>query len=148
MQNLSYIITGVSIVATVANAYKKRWCFIVWLFTNAFWIIYDLCIGAYGQALLYVANFIICVMGLRNWKKEKTSCTDCREKIRTEILKEFVQRHERQTKEVKAAIEKEFGEGGIDKPKGNRVVEKTVIDKKTGKKEKYTYYSVRHSFER
>ncbi len=71
MQNISYIITAISIIATVANAYKKRWCFIVWLFTNAFWIIYDLYIGAYGQALLYVANFIICVIGLWNWRGKK-----------------------------------------------------------------------------
>ena len=69
MQIISYIITALSIIATVGNAFQKRWCFVVWLFTNAFWIVYDIWIGAYGQAMLYVANFIICVIGLKKWKK-------------------------------------------------------------------------------
>ena len=76
MQYTSYIITAISIIATVANAFQKRWCFIVWLFTNLFWIIYDLWIGAYGQALLYVANFVICVIGLFKWKKKAESPCD------------------------------------------------------------------------
>lgn len=71
MQNVSYIITLMSIVGTVANAFQKRWCFILWLFTNLFWVIYDLWIGAYGQAVLYVVNCITCVIGLRMWKSEK-----------------------------------------------------------------------------
>lgn len=70
MQIISYIITAISIIATVGNAFQKRWCFVVWLFTNAFWIVYDIWIGAYGQAMLYVANFIICLIGLKNWKKK------------------------------------------------------------------------------
>ena len=71
MQIISYIITAISIIATVGNAFQKRWCFVVWLFTNAFWIVYDIWIGAYGQAMLYVANFIICLIGLKNWKPEE-----------------------------------------------------------------------------
>lgn len=71
MQLISYIITLMSIVGTVANAFQKRWCFYVWILTNLFWIIYDVWIGAYGQAALYVANCITCVIGLRKWKNEK-----------------------------------------------------------------------------
>ena len=70
MQLISYIITLMSIVGTVANAFQKRWCFYVWILTNLFWIIYDVWIGAYGQALLYVANCITCLIGLRKWKKK------------------------------------------------------------------------------
>ena len=28
----TWAVTAASIVGTVANIYKKRWCFIVWLF--------------------------------------------------------------------------------------------------------------------
>ncbi len=69
MTYISYIVTIISIAATIANAYKKRWCFIVWLFTNAFWCIYDFVIGAYSQSVLYAVYFVISVIGLRNWRK-------------------------------------------------------------------------------
>lgn len=92
MQYTSYIITAISIIATVANAFQKRWCFIVWLFTNLFWIIYDLWIGAYGQALLYVANFVICVIGLRNWKKKtECPCDKCVERKRADSYRKLLE---------------------------------------------------------
>lgn len=71
MQILSYIITAVSITATIANAYKKRWCFIAWLCTNSFWCVYDFVIGAYSQSFLFAAYFVISVIGLRNWRKKE-----------------------------------------------------------------------------
>lgn len=73
MQTLSYIVTAVSVAATIANAYKKSWCFILWLFTNAFWCIYDAALGAYAQAVLFALYFIISAVGLRKWgKKDET----------------------------------------------------------------------------
>lgn len=69
MEYISYIVTAVSIAATIANAFKKRWCFIAWLFTNAFWCAYDFCIGAYSQSILFAVYFVISVIGLRKWKK-------------------------------------------------------------------------------
>lgn len=69
MEYISYIITAVSIAATIANAFKKRWCFIAWLFTNAFWCVYDFYIGAYSQSVLFAVYFVISVIGLRKWKR-------------------------------------------------------------------------------
>lgn len=69
MEYISYIVTAVSIAATIANAFKKRWCFIAWLFTNAFWCAYDFYIGAYSQSILFAVYFVISVIGLRKWKK-------------------------------------------------------------------------------
>lgn len=106
MQIISYIITAISIVATVGNAFQKRWCFIVWLFTNSFWCIYDIWIGSYGQAVMFAVYFVISVIGLRNWKKKETPD---REQIRTEVKKEIAEKHIQQIKEVRAKIEKEFG---------------------------------------
>ena len=67
MEQISLIFTIISITATIANAFKKRWCFIVWLFTNSFWCIYDFLIGAYGQSFLFAVYFVISVFGLIKW---------------------------------------------------------------------------------
>ena len=105
MQTISYIMTALSIVGTVANAFQKRWCFIIWLFTNLFWVIYDLWIGAYGQALLYVVNCVTCVIGLWRWKKIKTPDV---EQIRAEVKKEMAEKHIQRIKDVRAKIEEDF----------------------------------------
>lgn len=99
MQYISWIMTAISITATIANAFQKRWCFIVWLFTNSFWCIYDIWIGSYGQAVMFAVYFVISVIGLRNWKKK--------------------------------------GDNKL------HLYERTYVDPKTGKEEKYTYYSLR-----
>ena len=69
MEYISDIITAVSITATIANAFKKRWCFIAWLFTNCFWCVYDFYIGAYSQSILFAVYFVISLIGLRKWKR-------------------------------------------------------------------------------
>lgn len=64
---LPYIVTAAAIVGTVANAFKKRWCFGVWCVTNAFWLVYSFCRNEYALALSYALNLIIAVVGLINW---------------------------------------------------------------------------------
>ena len=36
-----WIITALSIAGVILNIQKKRICFVIWLFTNASWCIYD-----------------------------------------------------------------------------------------------------------
>ena len=67
MQYIAYIITAASIVGTVANSFGKRWCFIVWGITNAFWIGYNIAIGSYAQALLYAFNLVMALVGFIEW---------------------------------------------------------------------------------
>jgi hypothetical protein len=52
MTHLMWLVTAASIVGTVANVYRRRWCFAVWLVTNVLWCVYDVAIGAYPQAAL------------------------------------------------------------------------------------------------
>ena len=68
MDVIAYLITAASIVGTLANSFGKRWCFYVWLCTNAFWVIYNVTVGSYAQALLYVFNFVTSIIGLIKWK--------------------------------------------------------------------------------
>jgi hypothetical protein len=68
--NLTAIITLLSITGTIANIYHKRWCFIIWLFTNSAWFLYDVYIGAYWQATLFLVYVWLAVWGLIEWGKE------------------------------------------------------------------------------
>ncbi len=68
--NWTIIITIASIIGTVANIYRKRWCFAVWLCTNAFWFAYDAYHGLWSQALLFAVYFGLSVHGLVKWTKE------------------------------------------------------------------------------
>ena len=43
------------------TAFGKRWCFAVWLFTNAFWCVHNAAIGEWSQALA--------IVGLIKWRK-------------------------------------------------------------------------------
>lgn len=69
MNNIAYIVTVLSIVGTIANSFQKRWCFIIWICTNTFWCIYNLINKQYAQALLYLFNFTMAIVGLIQWKK-------------------------------------------------------------------------------
>ncbi len=70
MRYLPYIITLLSVAGTVANSLQKRWCFWVWLCTNAFWVVFNVTSGSYAQALLYAFNFATAILGLCRWKGE------------------------------------------------------------------------------
>ncbi len=65
--DFTWLITLASLIGTVANIYKRRWCFIVWLFTNSFWCVYDIRIRAYPQAALMGVYALLAVWGLSQW---------------------------------------------------------------------------------
>lgn len=71
MGNIAYLITVASIVGTLANSFGRRWCFYVWLCTNAFWVVFNITTQSYAQALLYLFNFATCIIGLIKWKGRK-----------------------------------------------------------------------------
>lgn len=75
MKEFAYIITLASIVGTVANSFKKRWCFIVWGVTNTFWIFYNIVFKNYAQALLYAFNLIMAIVGFIKWRDKPTDDT-------------------------------------------------------------------------
>jgi hypothetical protein len=67
----TYLITAASIIGTVANIYKKQWCFVIWLFTNSAWLVIDLMAGLYAQSVLFAVYIALSVMGLAKWGKKK-----------------------------------------------------------------------------
>lgn len=67
--NLTWLITLASIIGTIANIFKKRWCFIIWLVTNSLWAVIDFCAGLYAQSFLFVICVILAIWGLWQWRK-------------------------------------------------------------------------------
>lgn len=65
----TWIITALAIVGTVANIYKQKWCFIVWLFTNFTWMVVDYHKGLYSQSFLFAVYVVLAIWGLIQWRK-------------------------------------------------------------------------------
>lgn len=68
MTCISYIITAITLIGTIGNSFQKKWCFYIWIPTNLFWVIYNICIGQYAQAILYSVNTATSIIGLLKWK--------------------------------------------------------------------------------
>ena len=58
-----------AIIGTVANIYKKPWCFAIWLATNTIWMIVDFQAGMYAQAFLFAVYVLLAIWGLIQWRK-------------------------------------------------------------------------------
>jgi nicotinamide mononucleotide transporter len=71
--NWTFAVTVLSIIGVIANTLKKRWCFIVWFFTNTIWCIYDYYIGAYAQSILFLVYIGLAVFGWFNWGKQEVA---------------------------------------------------------------------------
>lgn len=69
MNNIAYLITALSIIGTIANSFQKRWCFYIWGATNTFWIAYNILNWQYAQALLYIFNLVMSIVGIIKWKQ-------------------------------------------------------------------------------
>lgn len=63
----TWLITIAAIIGTVANIYKKQWCFIIWLVTNFLWMAIDAAAGLYSQAALFAVYLLLSVWGLYQW---------------------------------------------------------------------------------
>lgn len=76
MNYIAYIVTALSIVGTVANSFQKRWCFVVWAFTNSFWSVFNIINGSYAQAILYAFNLAMAFIGIWKWRKNEKKKTE------------------------------------------------------------------------
>lgn len=65
----TWAVTVASIIGTVANIYKKQWCFLIWLATNGIWMVVDFMAGMYAQAFLFAVYVCLAVWGLIKWRK-------------------------------------------------------------------------------
>ena len=66
----TYLIMVVSLIAQVANIYKKRWCFYIWLCTNLIWMVHNWSIKEYAQAISFAIYFAFTLWGIIQWGKD------------------------------------------------------------------------------
>ena len=68
--NSSWIVSGLALIGVVLNIRKEKSCFLIWIFTNSYFCIYDASIGAFAQAALFGIYFLLSVWGIYEWKRE------------------------------------------------------------------------------
>jgi len=70
MDGMTWMLTIISLIGVVLNIYHRRECFIIWMFTNASWAVYDFWIGATAQGVLLTIYFFLAIWGLYKWSRE------------------------------------------------------------------------------
>ena len=68
MTELTWALTGLSLLGVVANLYKRRWCFYCWAVTNISWAVVDFWYGIYAQSALQATYFGLAIWGILKWK--------------------------------------------------------------------------------
>lgn len=66
----TWLLTAASLVGTILNVKKVKYCFYIWTITNALWLAYDICTGLYSRAALDLVHLALAVWGIRAWRKK------------------------------------------------------------------------------
>lgn len=72
MEIVTWIVSGLALIGTVLNANRNKYGFVLWFFTNLFWVIVDFKAGLYAQSALFVAYTWLAAKGLYTWYKLET----------------------------------------------------------------------------
>ena len=67
IEHLMWAVTAASIVGVLANNNRKRWGFMVWIFTNGLCVAYSIHKGSPAQAVKYAVFAALAVDGFRRW---------------------------------------------------------------------------------
>jgi len=67
---MTWIIAIVALVGAWLNARTNIFGFVLWIFTNGFWVYHNVRIGQYAQAILYAAFLLMAIYGLIKWNKK------------------------------------------------------------------------------
>lgn len=69
---VGWFITALSLAGTVMNVRKSVWCFYIWTFGNAAWLLIDLKTGFYSRAVLDAVHLALAVWGIFAWRRVRT----------------------------------------------------------------------------
>lgn len=70
MQSIVWALALVSMVGVILNIYKSNVCFMLWMFTNSFWMTIDFYKGIYPQSALFAVYTGLAVFGFIKWRKD------------------------------------------------------------------------------
>lgn len=65
----SYLMTVLALVGAYLNSRAIKLGFLIWLFTNAYFAVYNFYFGQSAQCVLFLAYFFISLNGLRHQSK-------------------------------------------------------------------------------
>ena len=68
MKLVTWLITLLSLCGTVLNVRKSIWCFYIWTFGYAAWLVIDIIMGYYSRAVLDSVHFILAIWGIVAWR--------------------------------------------------------------------------------
>ena len=68
---MGWIATVLSIIGAILNAQKKTSGFYIWIIANILWVIYDLILQNYPQAVLFTVYAGISTYGIVVWLRKR-----------------------------------------------------------------------------
>lgn len=71
LEIIGYILTGMCLTGTVLNCKQIKYCFIIWIFANIGWAIYDVYTVQHYRAILDIVQFITAIWGYHEWSKNE-----------------------------------------------------------------------------
>lgn len=71
LEIIGYVLTAMCLIGTVLNCKKIVACFIVWMFANIGWAIYDISTDQTYRAILDIVQFITAIWGYSEWSKKE-----------------------------------------------------------------------------
>jgi nicotinamide riboside transporter PnuC len=66
----TWILTVVSLIGTILNVKKIKYCFYIWTVSNTLWLCYDIYTGLYSRAALDLVHLLLAVWGIFAWHKK------------------------------------------------------------------------------
>jgi hypothetical protein len=67
---MQWIVFVIALIGAVLNIVKLRWCFVLWLVSNGFWLVHNIAAGDFPQAACYAIFFVISIWGFVAWKSK------------------------------------------------------------------------------
>ena len=71
LEIIGYVLTAMCLIGTVLNCKKIVACFIIWMFANTGWAIYDIYTEQTYRAILDIVQFITAIWGYSEWSKKE-----------------------------------------------------------------------------
>jgi len=65
---MNWIIVMFAITGVVLNVRRKWEGFLFWAVSNLWWLIHNICIGEYAQAVIFGVLYIFCIYGAAEWE--------------------------------------------------------------------------------
>lgn len=75
LTTLTWCFMLISLYGAYLNVQKNRWGFLLWSFSNSFWMCWNFYIGEYAQAVLFGCFLYLAIQGLMTWNEERAKKT-------------------------------------------------------------------------